>query len=70
LKMGDVCVANQFRHERNNDVYQIYQGDNLVAEVRQSQDSHPTIIPMRSLSEEEQDEFHRYVGSLDNGLEG
>lgn len=48
-----------------NSVYDVYQGDILVAKVKGKSLDNKTVIPLKELSDEEEDELYQY---LDGGI--
>ncbi len=44
--------------------YNIYKGNALIAEVRGSHSTSQTIIPMRELDDEEEDQLNEFVSKL------
>ncbi|MFD3449649.1 hypothetical protein ACFDTO_34300 [Microbacteriaceae bacterium 4G12] len=46
------------------DVYNIYMGDHLIAEVRGKDPVTQQVIPMRELNDYEESKLHEYAGHL------
>lgn len=42
-------------------VYDVYEGDNLVAKVRGQNADNRMVIPLRELSDDEEDELYQYL---------
>ncbi|MCM3570437.1 hypothetical protein [Neobacillus mesonae] len=50
-------------HE-NEPAYNVFLNETLVAEVRGSDPQHQTVIPMRALSDYEEDKLHEYIAAM------
>lgn len=58
-----------FRHEaiKSSDdrpAYNVFKNDQLIAEVRGTNPSSQTVIPMRTLNDYEESKLHEYIGNL------
>jgi hypothetical protein len=65
---------SMFRHEpiESSDgkpTYNIFKGNQLIAEVRGTNPASQSIIPMRELNEYEESKLHEYIGNLKGQVE-